>query len=373
MNYCKYCLLPDTRPCEKFSEDGLCLSCSIFFNAGDVDYDQRLLTLKEIIKNFPRKSGQLHDCIIGVSGGKDSTRQALWVREKLGLNPLLVSLSYPPEQISVLGTRNISNLINLGFDLLYIAPSPGTWRKLMKSAFLEFANFGKSTELALYSSVPQIALRYGIKLIFNGEDPGQQESGTLGEHGWDNNNLRYLNTLSGNKEWLLDIVSHPSELLPYRYPEVEEFEKNGLQIIDLGWFLGDWSFVENGAYSCTEGLDIRKDAADLTGDLSHVSALDEDWVSLNQMIKYYKFGYAKVTDFLNEEIRFGRISRDDAIQLVQQYDGSCSDDRIESFCEYIGITVNQFWERVQRSINRDLFDVKNSGEIIPKFKVGVGL
>ena len=101
-----------------------CLQCihDAIINA---DYDDRFSVLQNIIKNKTRKKGHFFDCIIGVSGGKDSTRQALWVRDKLNLNPLLVSLSYPPEQVSELGVDNLSNLINLGFDVIVSAPAPG--------------------------------------------------------------------------------------------------------------------------------------------------------------------------------------------------------------------------------------------------------
>ena len=74
------------------------------------------------------------------------------------------------------------------------------------------------------------------------------------------------------------------DLLAYRYPDAEEFDEAGLQIVYLGWFLGDWSLVNNGLYSCSQGLLPREDTAENTGDLFGVSSLDEDWVTLNQMI-----------------------------------------------------------------------------------------
>ena len=101
--------------------------------------------------------------------------------------------------------------------------------------------------------------------------------------------------------------------------------------------------MNNGLYSCANGLEIREDGAENTGDLRGVSSLDEDWVTLNQMIKYYKFGFGRATDYVNEEIRLGRITREEGIRLVEQYDGCCGSHYIESFCEYISITTDQFW------------------------------
>jgi hypothetical protein len=91
------------------------------------------------------------------------------------------------------------------------------------------------------------------------------------------------------------------------------------------------------------------------------------------MIKYYKFGFGRVSDYVNEDIRNGRISRNDGISLVERYDNSCSDEYILNFCNYIGINKDQFWEQVFSSLNKDLFSVDASGVIQRKFKVGVGL
>ena len=91
------------------------------------------------------------------------------------------------------------------------------------------------------------------------------------------------------------------------------------------------------------------------------------------MIKYYKFGFGRVTDHVNEAIRNKLMSREKGIELVEQYDGSCSSSYIESFCEFIDISTKFFWEHVQNSVNRDLFHVESNGTIRRKFKVGKGL
>lgn len=376
MKYCKRCLQPDTRPNTKFRDDGLCPACHYVDQLADVDWEERFEILKDVIKKYPRRVGQFHDCIIGVSGGKDSTRQALWVREKLGLNPLLVCLTYPPEQVTERGVDNLSNLIELGFDVHVLAPAPETWKKLMGAAFRRFTNWCRSTELALFSAVPRLAIRYQIPLILWGENPGLQlgDLKTLGKTGYDGNNLRNMNTLNGGGlQWMLEEGFKKDELLAYQYPDAEEFEEAGLQIVYLGWFLGDWSLKDNGLYSCSQGLIIREDTPKNTGDLFGVSSLDEDWVTLNQMIKYYKFGFGRATDYVNEEIRLGRLSRKEGIEIVSEYDGNCGDHYIESFCEYIGIRTTDFWKQVLDNVNQELFNVSTCGKIEPKFKVGEGL
>lgn len=331
--------------------------------------------LQDLLANHPRKNGQYHDCIIGVSGGKDSTRQALFLRDKLGINPLLVSMSYPPEQVTERGVNNLSNLINLGFDVVVIAPAPQTWRSLKQEGFRKFTNSFRSTEMALFASVPQIAIKYGIKLIMWGENPGLQlgDMKTLGRTGYDGNSLRYMNTLSSGLDWMIDCGFAKAALVSYVYPRIEEFEKHNLQIVYLGWFLGDWSLVNNAAYSCGNGLEIRADGVEKTGDLYGVTALDEDFTPINQLIKYYKFGFGRVTDYVNEEIRLGRIGREEGISLVEKYDDAQDEKYIKDYCDYLAISVDEFWRKVKDSTNKTLFQIKEDGTIRRNFTVGFGL
>lgn len=207
MKYCIKCVQPDTRPNTVFSEDGICPACKYFVKLQYVDWQERAEILRDLAKNFPKSNRHDFDCIIGVSGGKDSTRQALFVRDKLGLNPLLACLSYPPQQVTQRGVSNISSLINLGFDCVISNPAPETWKKLMYHSFNKFTNWAKSTELALFSSVPQLAIQYDIPLVLWGENPGLQlgDMKTLGKTGYDGNNLKNMNTLGGGgiEKWMM--------------------------------------------------------------------------------------------------------------------------------------------------------------------------
>ena len=376
MKYCKICLQPDTRPNSYLLDDGICPACNYYNQLKNVDWDERFFQLKEVIKQYPKNDGQLFDCIIGVSGGKDSTRQALWARDKLKLNPLLVSFSYPPEQITQRGVDNLSNLIDLGFDTLVVSSEPQTWKKALREGFLKFTNWAKASELAYMASVPKIAIRYKIPLILWGENPGLQlgDMKSLGKNGYDGNNLRNLNTLAGgNFDWLIESGFTKENLISYSYPTPSEFSESNIQIIYLGWFWKDWSGINNGMYSLMNGLQIRDDNVKNTGDITSVYALDEDWVTLNQMIKYYKYGFGRVSDHVNEAIRANTITREEGIKLVEKYDGSCGEEYIKSFCEYIEISIDDFWNNVYKSLNKDLFEINSSGKIVRKFQVGIGL
>lgn len=374
MIYCKKCLQPDTRPREKLV-DGICTACRNFSDNEkfNLDWEYRLSILEKLFSDYKRKNSA-YDCVLGVSGGKDSLRQALWLRDAVGIRPLLVSLAYPPQQMTVLGEKNLSNLISHGFDVHFVSPKPLIWKKLMREGFLTFGNWAMSTEIALYASVPQAAIQFKIPLMFTGENQSLRDPKTLSGDPWNYNDAIKQNTLNnGNIDWMKKVHGvEDADLYMFRYPTSEEFSKNGLQLVDLGWFIKKWNNQENARFSALSGLEVRQDAASITGDPYGVSALDDDWVAVNQMIKFYKFGYGKATDYMNEDIREGRRSREEAIEFVEQYDGACSVELVTSFCDYIQISKQEFWATIEKFVNYDLF-YRNGDRYIKKFKVGSGL
>ena len=90
------------------------------------------------------------------------------------------------------------------------------------------------------------------------------------------------------------------------------------------------------------------------------------------MIKYLKYGFGRIADYVNEDIRNERMTREEGIELNKKYDGTCSPAYIKSFSNYIGITVEEFWRQVDKSVNTDLFVKEGLGKYKPKFEVGTG-
>ncbi len=373
MKYCIQCLQPDTRPNIKFSSDGVCPACTYASSLKGVDWDVRKKELKDICAFGNAHQSWGYDCVIGVSGGKDSTRQALFVKNVLKMNPLLVCCSYPPDQVSERGTGNVANLIEHGFNTVVVAPAPQTWKKNMRHSFLKYGNWAKSTELALFASVPRVAIAAQVPLIFWGENPAL----TLGELGvqslgYDGNQTKWMNTLAGgDPSWLCVDGVTPKDVLCFHYPSDEDMAKAQLRIVYLGYFWDVWSRLDNGTLAALNGLDIRNDHPQDIGDILGVDSLDEDWVAVNQMIKYRKFGFGKTTEIVSEEIRLGRMTRSQAIELVKKYDGQCADKFIHEFCAYLEISLEQFWQTVDSFTNKELFEKDKNGSWVLKYEVGV--
>jgi N-acetyl sugar amidotransferase len=375
MKYCKNCLNVDTRPNIIFTDEGLCPPCAVYINPVEIDWDERKKELSDVIAFGKANNQSGYDCIIGVSGGKDSTRQALFVKENLGMNPLLVSLNYSPEQMSQTGANNLSNLIQLGFDCVNVSCSPQIWKKLIKSAFYEYGNWAKATEIALFSSVPRAAIAYQIPLIWWGENAAVVlgDLGVKGKSASDGNRLKYSNTLAGGDiSWIIKSGIDKKEVLQFTYPSDNEMDKANLRIVFLAHFWKDFSIYTNGNISALRGLDVKKPTLD-DADFWGTSMLDEDFFTMNMFIKWLKFGFGRASDNVNEEIRYVRLTREEGIKIVNKFDGKCSQKIIDKFCSYIEISVTEFWNVVDTYVNYDLFEKIEVGNYKPKFKVGIGL
>ena len=364
MYYCKRCLNPSTRPGIHFDEEGVCLVCRFGEQrTTTIDWDERRKELQKIAEWGREHSKSSYDCIIPVSGGKDSTRQALYIRDELGLKPLLVSMVYPPEQLNELGAANLANLISLGFDAITFSLDPQVWKKLMLKSFRSHANWARSTELALYSAPVKAAMAYKIPLMFLGENPsytvGEREDSFTG----DATNMRNCNTLSGgDATHYIDEDITLKDIHFYNYPEQKDMENENIRIVYLGYYLQDFNIVTNAKVAIENGLQIRNDPPEDIGDLWGYTSVDEDFRLPNQMIKYIKLGYGYVTDQVCEAMSLGMMNRKTALELVQKYDGTCAPRFIEKFCRYLGITVEDFWETVEKFRNKDIWEKNSDGQ-----------
>ena len=313
-----------------------------------IDWDLRCKELQDIALWAKKNSKGDYDCTIGVSGGKDSTKQAITARDKLDLNCLLVNCE--PENITDIGRKNIENLKNLGFDVVTIRPNPNVMKRLIRYDFFEHLNPVKATEFALYSSTYIIAEKFKIPLIIQGETQVLTLGTRLISAGQVQDALNVdqnMRTLSqGCQEYLNVDGIKKRDLFLFRYNK-ENLKELGIKGIWLQYYLKEWSYRGNAEFSKKYGLTVRENfnPKDI-GTYVDFSALDSDLNHVNQMLKYIKFGFGFCMDHACYDIRDGHITRNEAMNLVKDYDGKCSEEYIKKFCDYIEITIDKFWDTV---------------------------
>ena len=345
MKICKKCIQPDSRPGIYFDENGICGACLWEEEKKSIDWEVREKELHKIAEWAKKTKTGNYDCAIGVSGGKDSTKQVIVARDVLGLRCLLVNCE--PEGITKLGQKNMENLKNQGFDVITIRPNPKIIKKLIQHDFFIHLNPVKATEFPLYSSTYVIAEHFSIPLIIQGENPGLTLGTSLTGVGKDENSLKanQLQTLANGVNEYLELSDvEEKDLFFYQYDR-ERLEKNNVKGIWLQYYLKEWSFRGNADFSRKHGFAWRDDNLDPNSIGTHMTfaRLDSDIVPVNQMLKYVKFGFGQCMDDACYDIREGLITREEAIKLVNKYDGKCDEKYIKQFCDYIEISIEEFW------------------------------
>jgi len=372
MKYCKKCVQPDTRPGIVFDKEGVCSACRAYEERLRVNWAEREAELREIAEWAKANSKGGFDCAVGVSGGKDSHFQALYVKERLDLKVLLVNCA--PDNISEVGRHNLENLVQHGFDMISLRPNPRIERALSKWAFYEYGNFVKPLEYPLYASTSQVALKFGIPLVVQGENAAET-LGIIGflDPGGDAMNWKNTPTVAGGSaaDWVQEGIEL-RDLLFYQFPDVDELRERNIRAIYLGHYAKEWSNMGNTEFAVARGLKGRPGHdPSLTGRTNPYFSIDADLKIVNQMLKYYKFGFGATTDEVCYDIREGRMSREEGIRLVELYDGKVGDSYIQAWCDCIGISIAEFWKVTDRWVNEKLFEKDPStGKWKPEFRVG---
>lgn len=351
LRYCSTCILPNTRPNISFDDNGRC-NCATAQKKQAIDWKVREQQFRELVKQT-RARNCVYDCIIPVSGGKDSTWQVVLALE-YGLRPLCVTWRTPAR--TPLGEANLRNLISLGVNHIDFSINPRVERLFTLKAFERLGSPVIPMHMALHAIPLQLAVSFRVPLILWGENSayeygGDDESlkGVRLTHAW----LRKYGVTNGTSaaDWV-DADLSERDLNPYMWPTDAEQEAAGVTAVFLGYYF-QWSPQQS--YEVARRHGFRSDEKPKTGYYAFADIDDEFLITIHHWLKWYKFGFTRLWDNLSLEIRNGRMTRAEAIELVRQAGEELPREEIGRFCDYVGITTQRFFEIAERFRNRDIW------------------
>lgn len=364
---CKKCILPSTKPDLTMDQTGVCSACRRFERRSNVDWDKRWQELINLVDSVPR-TGQW-DCIIPVSGGKDSTFQALTARN-LGLNPLLVTSRTC--DISKIGRANIDNLISLGFDHINVSPRQDIRRKLNLFGLEHVGDISWPEHVAMFTIPVRIALNFRIPLIIWGEN-SQDEYGAGTDAASQSRVLdrQWLEEYGGmNGLRLSDVASilelDESQLQPYVYPDHDELERIKLTSIFLGSYL-PWDGLFNAVVAQAYGLKTYGSLVE--GSIVDYENLDNHQNGIHDYFKYLKFGFSRVSDILSILIRRRVLSRGVALDLLGKHERKCFPREhlgksLDQIINPLELTEEKFVQICDLHTNPHLFETTGAGTFV---------
>ncbi len=356
LTYCTRCVMPDTKPDLPFDSEGICGACRNYERRAEVDWDDRRRELESILSRF--RSESHWDCIVPVSGGKDSTFQVLKVLE-FGMHPLCVTATTC--DLSDIGRRNLENLERLGVDHVTFTPDPSVRGRLNRLGLTEVGDISWPEHVGIFTIPVQAAVSYGVPLIVWGENSQHEYGGPAA--------ATQNNTL--DRSWLeefggllgLRVDDLPStygfserEIRPYRYPADEDLRRVGVTGLFLGYFV-PWDGQANAVISQANGFETFP--LTVEGSLVDYENLDNHQTGIHDYFKFLKFGFGRATDIACLHIRRGRLDRAEAFRLMQRLDGRFPSTylgkSLEDILRRIDMTVEDFVAVCDRFTNRRIF------------------
>ena len=360
MKYCEKCVMPDTRPGSIFGEEGICQACRNYARGAEVDWKERFEELKSLCKRYRRQDGY-YDCIVAVSGGKDSHFLTYMMKERMGMNPLLVCVADPftPTAAGVHNLRNLGE--SFGCDNVVFNMSIDLFRRVTRIAFEELGEPLRFIEAAIYTIPLKYAVAFNIPLIVYGENAAYTYGTTTEDNYSAKKYIEAGHSAAGEKlgEKITDFwyergipMKELNAIIP---PSRDDLERVRSEAIFMSYFVS-WDDERNYMIAKRYGFKDLHHEWRREGYIEDYGQIDSEAYLVHLWMKYPKFGFARATDIASRWIRKGKITREEAKRLVMEYDHKLDQRAMEDFITFMGYKPREFWDIVEKFWNPELFE-----------------
>jgi N-acetyl sugar amidotransferase len=379
--FCKSCVISNQRPSSTiefrqkiaetkktidFDSESVCSACR--FNETknlDINWEQRESNLLALLEKH-RKSDGNYDVIVPGSGGKDSAFTSHILKYKYGMNPLTVT--WAPHKYTEIGWKNFENWIHVGgLDNVLFTPNGRLHRYLTQQAFLNLLHPFQPFIIGQRIIGPAMAAKFGVNLVMYGENQAEygnnieeNRSPVMDKKFFSGDSVDSLLIGGKSVETIIKEGSFSlSDFAPY-IPPSEAFLKNkSVEVHYLGYYL-KWDPQEC-YYYAVEHTGFQSNSERTEGTYSKYSSIDDQIDMFHYYTTLVKFGIGRATYDAAQEIRNGKITRDEGINLVKKYDLEFPKKYFQEFLDYIGISEDLFHETIDKFRSPHLWS-KDSGE-----------
>ncbi|MBD5552231.1 MAG: N-acetyl sugar amidotransferase [Lachnospiraceae bacterium] len=369
MKYCKKCVMPDTRPGITFNSEGVCSGCQSYEKRKNVNWEKRYQELEAICDKYRGMNGNEPDCAVAVSGGKDSHYQVHLMKEVMHMNPILFSVEDNFDMTEA-GKHNIKNISEeFGCSIISCKPDIRTQKILMRYMF---EKYGKPTwyiDRLIYTYPLLMAIKFNTPLLVYGENVSW-EYGGLGRKETYSAREQMDNgvALGVPTEELLSVAGiTEKDLYLTKAPDQKDMDK--LDPIYISYFM-PWNDFVNYEFSKKRGFHDLTHEWQRTHMINPFTQVDSRAYLVQGWMKYPKFGHASSTDYASRMVRYGLISREEAIELVRKYDHNLDSLCVRDFCNFCGYSESEFWEIIDNLYNREIFQKNTLGAWELKTPIG---
>ena len=379
VKFCKKCVISNQRPSStvefknekgekkeviNFSEDGICSAC-IFHEEKETNIDWKLRdeNLKKLLSRFKSKDGS-YDVIVPGSGGKDSAYTAHVLKYHYGMNPLTVT--WAPHLYTDIGMKNFQNWMHTGgLDNILYTPNGKLHREMTRNAFHNLLHPFQPFIVGQRIIGPAMAKKFGAKLVMYGEN--QAEYGNAIEE--NSNPIMNMDFFSSENPLKMKFGGVSMEdyiktnrytiddFAPYILPQREELIDAGIEVHYLGYYL-KWDPQEC-YYYAVDNTGFESNPTRTEGTYSKYSSIDDKIDPFHYLTTLIKFGIGRCTYDAAQEVRNQKMTREEAVYLVNKYDSEFPSKYFKEFLEYIDTSEEEFHKIIDEHRSPHLWKKNN--------------
>ena len=367
IKYCKKCIYPNTKPNLVFDKKGICNACKNFSKRNKINWKTREKEFLQLIKKQRKYNKSKWDCLIPVSGGKDSFYQIIKCKE-MGLKPLCVNATTC--DLTNLGKENLEAMKDLNVDIINVTVSKKVRSKINKFTLETVGDISWPEHVGIYTIPVIMAVKFGINVLIWGENP-QNEYGGPGKTSSNKfRDLKWVENYGGMLGLRLsDIMQFlkldKSDLQWFTYPKNDEIKKINLKGLFLGYYF-PWNGYDNFKIAKKNGFIENKKRVE--GTLFKFENLDNYQTGIHDYFKYLKYGYSRITDHLSLLIRRGKIPRKKASKIAKKFDGKFPsrylDKSLKEILKNIDLSEKEFNKICDKFTNTAVFKKHKNGTLI---------
>lgn len=366
--FCRSCVISNQRPQSTvefthtaadskrtigFQNDGQCDACHYHaVKEKQIDWKRREDQLVATLDRF-RGKGSGYDVVVPGSGGKDSAFTAHVLKYRYGMNPLTVT--WAPHLYTEIGWRNFEAWMHQGgLDNILFTPNGKLHRLLTRLAFINLCHPFQPFIVGQRIVGPKMAAKFGVQLVMYGENQAEYGNNPLDNY-VPTMDRRFF-TAADPMDMVLggvpvrDIIRDHgyslADFTPYIPPPAEQLESCGVEVHYLGYYL-KWDPQEC-YYYAAEHTGFQANSERTPGSYSKYSSIDDKIDMFHYFTTLVKFGIGRATYDASQEVRNGKITREEAVHLVRKYDQEFPQKYYADFLAYVGLTDAEFWATIDR-------------------------
>ena len=362
-------LKDDIKPIIQFDNNGICSACKFHEEKEkNIDWNKREKKLIDLLSRY-KSSNASYDVVIPGSGGKDSAFTAHILKYKYGMNPLTVT--WAPHIYTKIGWQNFDNWIKVGgLDNILFTPNGKLHSTLSHLAFKNLLHPFQPFIIGQKIVGPLIAKKFGIKLIMYGEN--QAEYGNaIDENKKPTMSADFFTTLNKDQMYFGGVSMSKimkeynytlSDFSPYIPPTLDELEKNEIEMHYLGYYL-KWDPQEM-FYYASQNTGFQANTERTQGSYSKYIGIDDKMDTFHWYTTLIKFGLGRASYDAAQEIRNGKITREEGIALVKKFDTEFPNLFFKDFLEYLNINEDTFWKTIDSFRPKHLWEKKGNDWVL---------